>query len=96
MRAIAGGDRQGQPAAAHRSRGDLAIVERELVRDRASRSIGHLVTILSLVLPAEPLRIAFQGLRSGDPGLRGTAQEYLEGVLPPAIRERLFKGYAPN
>ena len=45
----------------------FAIVERELVRDRASRSIGLLVTILSLVLPAEPLRIAFQGLRSGDP-----------------------------
>jgi AAA family ATP:ADP antiporter len=71
------------------------IVEHELVRDRASRSIDHLVTILSLVLPAEPLRIAFQGLRSGDPGLRGTAQEYLEGVLPPAIRDRLIN-YTPN
>ena len=71
------------------------MVQHELIRDRASRSIDHLVTILSLVLPAEPLRIAFQGLRSGDPGLRGTAQEYLEGVLPSAIRDRLIN-YTPN
>ena len=38
----------------------------------------------------EPLRIAFRGLHTNDPDLRGTALEYLEGVLPPAIRERLW------
>jgi hypothetical protein len=47
-------------------------------------------TLLSLVLPAEPLRIAFRGLHTDDPNLRGTALEYLEGVLPPAIRDRLW------
>ena len=45
---------------------------------------------MSLVLPAEPLRIAFRGLHTDDQNLRGTALEYLEGVLPPDIRERLW------
>jgi AAA family ATP:ADP antiporter len=62
----------------------------EFVKDRASRSLSHTFTLLSLVLPAEPLRIAFRGLHTDDPNLRGTALEYLEGVLPPAIRERLW------
>jgi hypothetical protein len=43
-----------------------------------------------LVLPTEPLQIAFRGLQTGDQNLRGTALEYLEGVLPPTIRERLW------
>jgi AAA family ATP:ADP antiporter len=62
----------------------------EFVKDRASRSLAHAFTLLSLVLPAEPLRIAFRGLHTDDPNLRGTALEYLEGVLPPSIRERLW------
>ena len=41
-------------------------------------------------LPPEPLRIAFRGLHTDDPRLRGTALEYLEGVLPPRIREQLW------
>jgi hypothetical protein len=45
---------------------------------------------LSLVLPATPLQIAYRGLHTSDPGLRGTALEYLEGVLPPDIRGRLW------
>jgi hypothetical protein len=62
----------------------------DFVKDRASRSLSHVFTLLSLVLPTEPLRIAFRGLHTDDPGLRGTALEYLEGVLPPPIRERLW------
>lgn len=62
----------------------------EFVKNRASRSLAHVFTILSLVLPPEPLHIAFRGLHTDDPSLRGTALEYLEGVLPPAIRERLW------
>ena len=61
-----------------------------LVQDRASRSLGHVFTLLALVLPPEPLQIAFRGLHTDDQYLRGTALEYLEGVLPPAIRERLW------
>jgi hypothetical protein len=62
----------------------------EFVRDRANRSLAHVFTLLSLVLQPEPLRIAFRGLHTQDAGLRGTALEYLEGVLPPSIREHLW------
>jgi hypothetical protein len=62
----------------------------EFVKGRASQGLGHVFTLLSLVLPAEPLHIAYQGLQTADEHLRGTALEYLEGVLPPVIRERLW------
>jgi hypothetical protein len=62
----------------------------EFVKDRASRSLAHVFTLLSLALPPEPVRIAFRGLHTDDPRLRGTALEYLEGVLPPKIREQLW------
>jgi hypothetical protein len=58
----------------------------EFLRDRAGRSLEHAFTLLSLVLPREPLQIAFRGLHAGDPMLRGTALEYLETVLPPPVR----------
>jgi ATP:ADP antiporter, AAA family len=70
--------------------GDPALFLDEYVRDRASRSLAHVFTLLSLVLPPEPLRIAFRGLHTDDYKLRGTALEYLEGVLPPQIRARLW------
>ena len=60
------------------------------VRDRAGQSLAHVFTLLSLVLPREPLQIAFRSLHSPDKQLRGTALEYLEGVLPASIRERLW------
>lgn len=62
----------------------------EFVKDRASRSLGHVFTLLSLVLPTEPLQIAFRGLHTNDQNLRGTALEYLEGVLPSDIRHLLW------
>ena len=62
----------------------------EFLKDRTSQSLGHVFTLLSLVLPAQPLQIAYRGLHTTDPGLRGTALEYLEGVLPPDIRDRLW------
>ncbi len=70
--------------------GDPSLFLDSFVRDRASRSLAHVFTLLSLVLPPEPLRIAFRGLHTDDQNLRGTALEYLEGVLPPAIRDRLW------
>jgi AAA family ATP:ADP antiporter len=62
----------------------------EFLKDRTSQSLGHVFTLLSLVLPAQPLQIAYRGLHTTDPVLRGTALEYLEGVLPPDIRDRLW------
>lgn len=62
----------------------------EFLRDRASRSLEHVFTLLSLVLPRQPLTLAFRGLHTDDRLLRGTALEYLESVLPPMVRERLW------
>ena len=62
----------------------------EFIRSRANQSLTHVFTMLSLVLPSEPLQIALRGLHAGDENLRGTALEYLESVLPPMIREPLW------
>ena len=62
----------------------------EFLKDRASERLGHVFTLLSLVLPTTPLQIAYRGLHTNDPVLRGTALEYLEGVLPTDIREHLW------
>jgi hypothetical protein len=65
-------------------------METELLRDRADRSLEHLFTLLSLILPQETLRLAFHGLHTDDPHLRGTALEYLETVLPEPTWARLW------
>ena len=68
--------------------GDDAL-QRVLAR-RSSTGLEHVFTLLGLVLPAEPLRIALQAIHADDPSLRGTALEYLESVLPGEIRARLW------
>ena len=45
----------------------------EFVKDRANQRLAHVFTLLSLVLPAEPLQIAYRGLHTDDENLRGTA-----------------------
>jgi hypothetical protein len=45
----------------------------------------HVFTLLSLILPREPLRIAYKGLLTNDALLRATGLEYLESVLPREI-----------
>ena len=62
----------------------------EFVRDRAGQSLAHVFTLLSTVLPREPLLISFRSLYTDDQNLQGTALEYLEGVLPSPIRDRLW------
>jgi hypothetical protein len=65
-------------------------MEAELLQVRASRSLEHLFTLLSLILPRDTLRLAFHGLNNGDAYLRGTALEYLETVLPENIWAKLW------
>jgi len=62
----------------------------ELLRKRADRSLEHVFTLLALMLPRQPLTIAFRGLHTTDPMLRGTALEYLETALPEPIRVGLW------
>lgn len=61
-----------------------------LVGERANRALAHVFTLLELILPADPLRIAYRGLHTTDKALQGTALEYLENVLPHDIRDRLW------
>ena len=58
-------------------------------RASARPALDHTFVLLSLVLPEEPLRIAYRSLRTDDQALRGTALEYLDGVLPPEMRDAL-------
>jgi hypothetical protein len=69
---------------------DWSPMETEVLRDRATRSLEHVFTLLSLILPQDTLRLAFHGLHTQDPHLRGTALEYLESILPERVREKLW------
>lgn len=69
--------------------GELPFVD-EFIKDRTDRSLQHVFTLLSLILPRQPLIIAYRGLHTDDPTLKGTALEYLESVLPPDIRAPLL------
>jgi hypothetical protein len=59
-------------------------------QERALASLEHVFTVLSLGLEREPLLLAYRALASAEQGIRGTALEYLETVLPPAIREAIW------
>jgi ATP:ADP antiporter, AAA family len=63
----------------------------DFLRQRASASLEHVFNLLSLVLAQRPLQIAFRGLSGDDRMLRGMGLEYLESVLPPPIRDRLWE-----
>src|SRR5262249_14687586 len=45
----------------------------DTVRRRLERGLEHVFTLLSVVLPAEPLGLALRGLLTGDVALRGTS-----------------------
>jgi hypothetical protein len=89
-----------QALARLRARNDRLVFPREGVLAAAAKAAGeaatseshleHVFDLLALVLDREPVHMALAGLRSGDEGLRGTALEYLENVLPATVRERLW------
>ena len=62
----------------------------EVLKERTSRGLEHVFTLLSLVLETEPLILAYRGLYTDDQGLRGTSLEYLELVLPSHVRAVLW------
>jgi len=68
----------------------------EFVRDRAGQSLAHVFTLLSLVLPRQPLQVAFRSLSTGDTQLRGTALEYLDNVLPSRVKSELWPFLLPG
>jgi hypothetical protein len=69
----------------------LAIAAREAAHaGESERHFEHCFTLLALVLDPDPVEGAYRALRSADARLRGTALEYLENVLPAAVREPLW------
>ena len=62
----------------------------EVIRERAHHSLEHVFSMLSILYPLEPLKVAFRALHSGDASLRALALEYLEGILPERTREKLW------
>lgn len=65
----------------------LELVRKEI--DRGVHDIGLVFTFLALVLPSAAIRGAYRSLRGADAHARGFALEYLHGVLPAGIREKL-------
>jgi len=68
------------------------------LRERANLSWEHLFSLLALILPREPLKVAFQALHTDDRQLRGLALEYLDSVLPPSLHrmQSIFETVAVN
>jgi len=62
----------------------------DVLRERASRGLQHVFSLLALVFPPQPLRLAYRGLFAADPQVRGTALEYLETTLPQEIRRAVW------
>jgi hypothetical protein len=64
----------------------LAAVQRELGGDGDPHVVReHVFNLLALTLEREPVHIAARAFETDDPYLRGTALEYLETVLSPAL-----------
>lgn len=66
-----------------------SLVDR-LRRDRLDRNVEHVFNVLALHLDPASLRTAFKALHEDDDALRGTALEYLETVLPDAVRDLVW------
>ena len=62
----------------------------EVLRERADQSLEHIFSLFATVLPREPIKIAFRVLHADNQILRGLSAEYLDSILPPNIRERLW------
>jgi hypothetical protein len=61
----------------------------EVLKNRASKSLELVFSLLALHLPPEPLKVAFRALHSEDRLLRGLALEYLESNVPTEIVTKL-------
>lgn len=65
------------------------VVRGELTKQSPEQSLGkrlqYLYALTGTLVKREPLKMALNALRGADPRLRGTAIEYLSGVLPQEI-----------
>ena len=68
----------------------FSAIRRELTQRIAPPNLEFIFSLMGVVLPREPVRVAFEGLTAKDQQLRGLALEYLESALPPDIGESLL------
>lgn len=68
----------------------------EVLKNRASKSLELVFSLLALHLPAEPLKVAFRALHSEDRLLRGLALEYLESNVSGDIVTKLTSLSEPD
>ncbi len=61
----------------------------DVLRERSNQSLEHVFSLLSLMLPREPLKVAFRALHSEDRQLMGLGLEYLASTLPENIFSQL-------
>jgi ATP:ADP antiporter, AAA family len=61
-----------------------------VIRDRVSRGLEHIFTLLSMVVDGVAIRLCFRALHQDDARYRGAALEYLQTVLPPDVREAIW------
>jgi hypothetical protein len=66
----------------------VGLVHREI--ERGIQDVGLVFTFLGLVLPSGAIRGAYRSLRGSNANARGFALEYLHGVLPTGIRDKLM------
>jgi hypothetical protein len=62
----------------------------EILRARADQTLEHIFSLFASVLPREAVKVAFRSLHTDDSALRGLAMEYLDSVLPGAVRDGLW------
>jgi hypothetical protein len=65
----------------------FSVIDREI--ESGSPDAGLLFTLLALVFPPAAIRVAYRSLRGSNRHARGFALEYMNGVLPERIREKL-------
>ena len=65
----------------------MTLIQNEL--DAAAEDVGFVFALLALVYPATPIRVAYRSLRGSNLHARGFAIEYLRGILPVEVGEKL-------
>jgi hypothetical protein len=69
---------------------DSGLSEESEQASLGKRALDHVFTLLGLAIDAEAVELARRALSTDDAKLRGTALEYLEHVVPEAIRAAIW------
>jgi len=59
------------------------------LRERETKTVAHIFTLLALVLPRKPVHQAFRALQADGARVKGVALEYLDSILPGDLRQEL-------